>query len=81
MAISETITHTSTSGIRCPTNDINLLGNNPECDSGAANMVKAVIPSTTQDMDSEIDAHCGDVIFPLTCDNYILNCRAVAWPS
>jgi len=46
----------------------------------AANLVKVVIRSTYLGMDSETDAHCTDVIFPLICDNPVINCRAAVWP-
>ena len=38
---------------------LKFLGGNPKSDSGAANILKVVIPSTTRDTLSETDAHCG----------------------
>jgi len=47
----------------------------------AANIMKVVVRSTTQWMDSGTDAHCGDVIFPVVFDNPVVNCGAAAWPA
>jgi len=51
----------------------------PGMTQGAANILKAVILSTTQATDS--DVHCMFVIFPLICDNQVINCQAGTWPS
>ena len=39
---------------------------------GAANIPKAVMPSTTRGTDSETDVHCRDVVFPLICDMLLI---------
>jgi len=56
---------------------ITLLVVIPSLTRGASNILKAVIPSTTQGKDSEADVHYG----MLLCNSRVINCRAAAWPS
>jgi len=42
----------------------------------AANILKAVILSTTRGTDSKTDEHCRDIMFHLICDNHVINCLA-----
>jgi len=39
--------------------------------NGVANILKAVILSSTRGTDSETDVHCGVIIFPLQVINYV----------
>jgi len=45
----------------------------------ASNVLTTVILSTTWCTDSETDAHCGNIVISLICDNNN-NCRDAAWP-
>lgn len=49
----------------------------------AANILKAVIPNRAPGMDSETDVHCGDITFPVICDNQVTDCQdaTAVWPS
>ena len=41
--------------------------------------MEVIILSTTWGTDSETDTHCGDVIFPLICDNQVFNWSLIAF--